>query len=408
MSSPLPAMHDMKADGAERAPLRAAHADDLPAATRGGVIALDGRAASGALNDILAARMKELADRLAAGKALLEAADIDAPLGPSDVEIQPVSLAAITNMRGLAIPDTDDDDWLPATPPTQIAPSAPREPAEAVTAIIPAPPPPAEPAMSKKSSETVSERNLASLLAVLEQPTPLRLAGELPIGVLVPAESPAVPTPGSPPVSPADPAEDAPDSVVPMIGTDAPSEPADAAGDSSLLRQVEPVFATGEPLLLTDQSGDDIRLVDLVKRQQSLLDQLNSYPPAPPAPVQAVEPPAVPADRPAASAPVPARSVVDDLAPTRPMFASDKRRLTSDETPPPFPPTGVLRLTGNAPDEEERFMPERAPMIIERARAERSGLHRANNSAAAPSPLPAFAAGVAVALAIAGSLLFVL
>ena len=47
-------------------------------------------------------------------------------------------------------------------------------------------------------------------------------------------------------------------------------------------------------------------------------------------------------------------------------------------------------------------------MIIERARAERSGRHGASNSAASSSPLPAFAAGVAIAFAIAGSLLFVL
>lgn len=408
MSSPLPAMPDTKADGAEGAPLRVGRPDAMPAATRGGVIALDGRAASAALDDIVAARMKALVDRLAAGKDLLETADINAPLGPSDLEIQPVSLAAITNMRGRAIPDTDDDDWLPATPPTRIALPAPSEPTVADTAMIPAPPPPAEPAMSKKSGVTASERNLASLLAVLEQPTPLRLAGELPIGVLVTAESPAVSPPGPPSVSPTPPAENAPDSAVPVIGADAPSEPADVAGDRVLLHRIQPIAETDGPLLLTDQSGDDIRLVDLVKRQQSLLEQLNKYPPPPPAPEQPVDLPVVPADPPAAAALEPSRSVVDDLAPTRPTFASDKRRSASDESPPPFPSAGALRLTANAPDEEARFMPERAPMIIERARAERSGLHRADNSAAVPSPIPAFAAGVAIALAIAGSLLVVL
>jgi hypothetical protein len=375
MSSPLPAMSDMKANG-------------VP-------------------DDIVAARMKDLADRLAASKAMLQAADIDAPLGPSDVEIEPVSLTAVTALRGLASPDTDDAPWLPATPQPLIALSAPSEPADAPTAtdvatvIVPAPPPPAEPAMSRKSSETASERNLASLLAVLEQPKPLRLTGELPTGVLVPAESPAVS-----PLAAADPAEHAPESTVTSTGTDAQSEPADADGDSLRLLTAEPASATGEPLLLADQSAGDIRLVDLVKRQQSLLDQLNSYPPAPSAPEQPVE---LPADPPAASAPAPAaRSVVDDLAPTLPMIASNKRPYASDESPPPFPHAGVMRLTGNTPDDDDHLLPERAPMIIERARAERSGLHRASNAAAATSPLPAFAAGVAIALAIAGSLLFVL
>jgi hypothetical protein len=403
MSSPLPAMPDMKADGAERAPLRLAPADAVPAATRGGVIALERPAARGVLDDIVAARMKDLADRLAAGKALLEAADIDAPLGPADVEIQPVSLAAITRLRGLAIADTDDDDWLPAAPPTPIAPSARSEPTDAATAIIPAPPPPAEPTMSKKSSETASERNLASLLAVLEQPPPLRLVGELPTGVLVPVGSPAIaPTP----VPPADAAEDARETVVTNTDTGAPSEIAHAPEDSALLRRAGPAFATDAPLLLADKSGNEIRFVDLANRQQSLLDQLNNYPTAPPAPEQQIEPP--PARPPSASAPPSARSVVDDLAPTLPVVASDKRRRPSAEGPPPFPPAGVMRLTCNTPDDDEHLLPERAPMIIERARAERSGLHRASKSTAASSPLPAFAAGVAVALAIAGSLLFVL
>jgi hypothetical protein len=368
MSSALPAMSDMKADGAP--------------------------------DDIVAVRMRDLADRLAASKAMLGAADIDAPLEPSDVEIQPVSLAAITALRGLESPDNDDDDWLPATPPNLIVLSAWSGPTDAITAIIPALPPPAEPAMSKKSNETASERNLASLLAVLEQPTPLRLAGALPTGVPVPAELSVV--------SPVDPAADAPTSVVATADTDAPSEPADSGSDSSPLLRFERAYAAGEPLLLADQSGDDIRLVDLVKRQQSLLDQLNSYPPPPRAPEQPIELPAEPAEPPAASVPPPAvRSVVDDLAPTLPLLSSDKRRPSLNVTPPPFSSTGVLRLTGNTPDDDEHLLPERAPMIIERARAERMGLHRASKSAA-PSPLPAFAAGVAIALAIAGSLLFVL
>jgi hypothetical protein len=86
----------------------------------------------------------------------------------------------------------------------------------------------------------------------------------------------------------------------------------------------------------------------------------------------------------------------------------DQRRAASPEAPPPLPSSGILRLAGPSPQDAEHLLPERSPMIIERARAELSGRHGARKSAAQSSPIPAFAAGVAVAFAIAGSLLLVL
>jgi hypothetical protein len=346
----------MKADVAQRAPILLAQADAVSATARGGVIALDRPSSSGTLADIAAARMRDLADRLAASKVLSKSADIDAPLEPSDAEIQPVSLAAITGLRGLVIPDADDD-WLPATPMLLDAPSM-------------------------ESSETASERNLQSLLAVLDPPAPLRLAGEVPYTRLI----------------------GTPTSDVTIADDEAPSAAStDEAENAHPTHWVEleaaQASAAGEPLMLADQSDGEIRLVDLIKRQKSLLDQLNRYPPVP-APEDA------PSTFPAAAAP--SWSVVDQLAPTLPFMTPDQRRAASPEAPPPLPSSGILRLAGPSPQDAEHLLPERSPMIIERARAELSGRHGARKSAAQSSPIPAFAAGVAVAFAIAGSLLLVL
>ncbi|MEO8650973.1 MAG: hypothetical protein ABI391_01645 [Hyphomicrobiaceae bacterium] len=359
---------------------------------------MDRPAPSGALDDIVAARMKDLADRLAAGHAVQKVAHIDAPLAQFDVEIQPVSLAAIAGLRALPVFVADDDDWLPTMPTPMLtsAPSVPSQQADVAPAIFPPPVALSAPAASMKSSETASERNLQSLLAVLEQPTPLRLAGQLPLSRLVPASPSAVP--------PTDPAGGAPKSVFPIAASEAPSEPIDRAETSHPkpshpTHWAELTAATDEPLMLADQSESDIRLVDLIKRQQTLLDELNRYPPAP-----------VPADAPADPPAVPAStwSVLDQLAPTVPIIAANQHHAPSSEAPPPLPSTGILRLAGPSPDDFEHLLPERSPMIIERARAELSARHGASNSAKASSPIPAFAAGVAVAFAIAGSLFFVL
>jgi hypothetical protein len=383
MNSPLRATPDMKADGAEIAPILLAHGDGVLAATRGGIVTLERQAANGALDDIVAARMKDLADRLAAGIALPKAAGVDAPLEHSDVVIQPVSLAAITGLRDRPIADSDDDGRLPTTPMTVIASPAPSQQADD-DAIAPPPAPLAATTVSTNSSETASERNLQSLLDVLDPPAPLRLAGEGPSGHLIPVIPPA-----RPPAGTSD------------EGTEA-TNAATEAGNGHLTPWTAPTPATDEPLMLADQSDSDIRLVDLIKRQQSLLNQLNRYPPAP----VTSAPPAAEAlgDLP----PPPAWTVLDQLAPTQPIIPAEQHRSPPADAPPPLPSTGVLRLAGPSLDDGEQRLTERSPMIIQRARAEQAGRHGANNPAASPSPLPAFAAGIAIAFAIAGSLLFVL
>ncbi len=386
MNSPVRAMPDMKVDGAERAPILLAQSDIAPAATRGDVVVFGRPATSDALGDIVTARMKDLADRLAACAASPKAADLDAPLAQDDVEVQPVTLTAITGLRRLASTDINDDDWPPAAPITAVAPPASSHPAETTTAIAP----PSMPAMSMRSSDTISERNLQSLLDVLERPAPLRLAGALPTGRLVPVAPTDMP--------PAVDDDDSSETIVATFDVDAPSSPVDGPAGSDPAARTKPPL-TDEPLMLADQSDGDVRLVDLIKRQQSLLEQLNRYPPAP----LPVEVPTEPR-----TAPPPTRSMVDQLDPTQPIIATDPRRAAATDVPPPLPSSGVLRLADPSPDDDEQRLPERSPMIIERARAERAGRYDTGNSAAAPSPLPAFAAGVAIAFAIAGSLLFVL
>lgn len=375
MNSPVRATPDMKADVAQRAPILLAQSDAVPAAARGGVIALDRPSSSGTLNDIAAARMKDLANRLAAGKALQKAADIDAPLELSDVEIQPVSLAAITGLRGLAIADADND-WLPTTPMLLDAPAAP------ILHGGIAPTPLSAPTASMKSSETASERNLQSLLTVLDPPAPLRFAAEVPFTRLIGA-----------PTSVATTADDE------TPAAESPDEIETAHPTHWVELEAQQALVANEPLKLPDQSDGDIRLVDLIKRQKSLLDQLNRYPPVPAPEDASMNSPAAP--------PTP-WPFVDQLAPTLPFMASEQRRAPFPEAPPPLPSSGMLRLAGPSPEDAEHMLTERSPMIIQRARAELSGRHGARKSAAQSSPIPAFAAGVAVAFAIAGSLLLVL
>ena len=371
MNSPVRAISELKADGADRAPIPLAFGEIGPATTRGSVVALERPAPSDVLDDIVTSRMKDLAARLAACAELPKAADTDAPLEQHDVEFQPVTLAAITGLRGQVISDIDGDDWQPAPPVAAIDP-----PSASLSA----------PNMSMRSSETISERNLQSLLAVLESPTPLRLAGEVPTSRLIPvadAEN-----------------ESKIDTFVDAQDGDAMSLPATPPANDDVVPWTPAVATTGAPLMLADQSADDIRLVDLIQRQKSLLDQLNQYPPAP---FHAAETPAQAPD-----ALPPTRSVFDQLAPTQPVIPSEPRRLATPEVPPPLPSPDSLRVLKLSPDDAEHVLTERSPMIIERARAERSGLAGSGTSAAATSPLPAFAAGVAIAFAIAGSLLLVL
>lgn len=389
MNSPLRTTPDMKADGAERASILLANGDAIPAAARGGIMTLERSAGSGALDDIVAARMKDLADRLAAGHEVPKTAGVDAPLEQSDVVIQPVSLAAITGLRGRPIADSDDDGWLPMSPTTLITPPTPSQRADD-DAIAPPPAVLSTPTESSTTSEAASERNLRSLLDVLDPPAPLRLAGEIPSGRLGPAALIA------------EHSDDVSDPPVVATWSEASSRPSDAFLNADRTTWGAPTPVTDEPLMLADQSDSDIRLVDLIKRQQSLLDQLNRYPPS-----------SVPADSATISAladlpTAPAWSVVDQLAPPLPTIPAEQHRASQAAAPPPLPSTGILRLAGPLPDDAEQRLTERSPMIIERARAEQSARHGLSNSTSSSSPLPAFAAGVAIAFAIAGSLLLVL
>lgn len=385
MNSPLRAMPDMKTNGAEKVPILLAHGD--LAAKRGGAITLERPAASDVLGDIVAARMKDLADRLAAGISSPKILGVDAPLDQSDVVVQPVTLAAIAGLRDRPIDDSNDDDWMPTptTPMTVSAPSAPSQQADN-DAVAPSPAPLAASTVSATAIEDASEQNLKSLLDVLDPPAPLRLAGEAPSRRLIPVIASA----SSPSTAAAS-----------DIESEATNDDAETE-TSPLTPWVGPAPATDEPLLLADQSDSDIRLVDLIKRQQSLLDQLNRYPPAPAQAASSV------AESLADFPPPPAWTVLDQLAPTQPFTPVEPHRVPPVDMPPPLQSTGALRLTGPSPEDGEQRLTDRSPMIIERARAERSGRHGASSSAASSSPLPAFAAGVAIAFAIAGSLLFVL
>jgi hypothetical protein len=164
--------------------------------------------------------------------------------------------------------------------------------------------------------------------------------------------------------------------------------------------------------MLADQSAPDIRLVDLIRRQQSLLDQLNSFPPSYEALARAPE-----ADEPEAETPAP-RSLIEQLAPPPtppPALAPAK---AAQETPPPLPPFEIAALPPPRPSKpavrehrdepSEAELPQQSPIIIQRARAERSGRRIGPTVAAPPSAIPAFLGGLALALVVAGVLFAVL
>lgn len=168
---------------------------------------------------------------------------------------------------------------------------------------------------------------------------------------------------------------------------------------------------TDQPQMLADQAAPDIRLVDLIRRQQSLLDQLNRFPPphddAPAANDDlGPEPAALP----------PPHSVLEQLAP--PDLPAAVAPALGYGTPPPLPPVEKAEFPKSSPPrpaarqrEDEPNVAElsqRSPMIIQRARAERSSGRRGGPTAAPPSVAPAFFVGLAVALAIAGVLLAIL
>ncbi len=307
--------------------------------------------------DIAARRLRELSQRLSAPETVALAADDDSKLEKSDAEFQPVSLAAILALGRRQTPDTPDDALVESAAAARPLVSIPAptdalspEPARADTHIEPA--------------------TLPVPVVALEPAEPLLLA---------PHETPS-----------SEPSEQV--SLDPMADND-------AAPDEN------------SPLLLADQSATDIRLVDLIRRQQSLLDQLNSFPPS------YTPPEEMPESAPAAPAETP-RSVIELLAPPAPAAPPEVREVR-EEAPPPLPPrkdTHTHREPPRlaAPAARERTdepaaadLPQQSPMIIQRARAERS-VRRGPVVAAPPSAVPAFLAGLAVALVVAGVLFAIL
>ncbi len=322
--------------------------------------------------DIAARRLRELSQRLSAPATALIASD-DGNLEKSDAEFQPVSLATILALGRRQTPDTPDDSLVETT--------AGARPLVSIPALTEAP------SSESARGDHIEPATLPVSLVALEPPTPpLLLAGEV------------LPAPHGVPFS-------EPPEQVPLD----PLPDNDSAPDENA------------PLLLADQSATDIRLVDLIRRQQSLLDQLNSFPPSYKAPEAVAEiaeaAPAAPVEAP--------RSVVELLAPppaAPPPEAREAKEVREsevrEEAPPPFPPPfkdthrEPPRLA--APATRERTdepaaadLPQQSPMIIQRARAERS-VRRGPAVAAPPSTVPAFLAGLAAALAVAGVLFVIL
>lgn len=375
MNSPVRATADIKTDAAEAAPLKLSHTEATLAEMRREVVVLERRPTEPAPLDIAVARMRALAGQITDARReqrQLAVRDHHAHGAAADTEMEivPVSRAAIAGLRAFRAV-ASDEDIRPALPPAQRVLAEPPLPAVATETSDPAisgPLPSAE-----DNSSTAGE----------QPPVPLRLA-DTSLGRFASAPQPtdidfeANPT----------------DSQLPAL-----THP--AAGND-LPAPLPPGDAPSADLIPTD-----LRLVDLIRRQQTLLDQLNSYPSAPPPAADASFEPPLPA----------APSVVDQLAPkpahvapeTEPYDSPDDTidDTAADSAPPPLPATFSTRLEVQA-DDPDTQLPERSPMIIERARAERSGRRGAGDAYTPPSPIPAFAAGITIALAIAGTLFYLL
>ena len=213
------------------------------------------------IEDIAAHRLRELAERVSNAAMPVSGANDDGKLDEADTEFEPVSLATILALGRQQTPDSSDDALTDATDtagtvvPLAVVASAPVLPAASDGEIVP-------PAPS------------ATLEA--DEAEPLQVSGEV---------------------------LEAADDVPPELSSEESTVEIVSVDDG--LSTADP------PLMLADQSAPDIRLVDLIRRQQSLLDQLNSFPPSYEALDKARE-----ADEPAADAETPApRSLVEQLAP---------------------------------------------------------------------------------------------
>lgn len=309
--------------------------------------------------DIGALRLRELAARFSGGEIRSDTGS-DSTLEQTDTEFEPVTLATILELgRTRAIESHAEAPAVTAS----------------ATTVASLPPP------SANALPLVVE----STHEVAGPPAP-RLISLAPPIVPEPIAATSEPTPADLP--------QAEIALGPVVESDA-TEAASVAVD--------------QPLMLADQSAPELRLVDLIRRQQSLLEQLNRFPPPYPQDAEANAPPdPSPPD-------VPQLSVIAQLAPPpAPNFddSPSEREPTpplqqvTTLAPPPLPRSRAVRENKDETGEAE--LPEQSPKIILRARAEQSGRHTGRGVAAPPSVAPAFFAGLAAALVIAGALFVIL
>lgn len=373
MSTRQRPMHETTVEPAAVAPLLLARAAEPPAPL----------APISLAEDIGARRLRELAARLTGGDLQPNHADDDGDLDESDTEFEPVSLSTI-----LALGRTQTSDLHDGAPIDTIIgePQAGRLAVQAARELLPAP---------------ASENTAAPPVALTADVPPMGLLSVAPL------------------VTEDEDDDELADATVEITALQPEEHGALAAVIDA---EEDAARALYEPLLLSDQSTPDIRLVDLIRRQQSMLDQLNSFPPS----YEALEKQAA-ANPPAATpATPPARSVIEQLAPPPAPPAAEPTRETplalaqlanirrEPRLQPPSPSlasslasslTQTPQASRDEPDESE--LPQQSPIIIQRAMAERSG-RRAPVVAAPPSAVPAFLMGLAAALVFAGVLFAVL
>ena len=319
------------------------------------------------IEDIAARRLRELAERVSHAALPASAADDDGKLEEADAEFDPVSLATILALGRDQSPDT------PAETLTEAA--------EAVETVVPVAVVTSAPFLPVANDDEATPPPVLATLGsdVIDEP-PQAEAEVLEATVEI------QPTPSS--------------------GDNAPE------GDSDDDSDGEASPAADTPLMLADQSAPDIRLVDLIRRQQTLLDQLNSFPPS----YEALDQAGKHAE-PEAEEPAP-RSLVEQLAPPPAPAPASAPAMPAQETPPPLPPFEIAALPPPRPpksaarerrdEPSEAELPRQSPMIIQRARAERSGRRVGPAVAAPPSAIPAFLGGLALALVVAGVLFAIL
>lgn len=317
--------------------------------------------------DIGARRLRELAQRFSRG-GIPASEDDDSTLAGTDVEFEPVSLASILALGREQSPDTPGSSLIEM----DVGANGGASP------VVPFVPVSSAPLPAPEAANDITPPTALPALATIAPVEPLRPAGEE----------------FDPPVDSA-------------IAEATEIDETDEELETAVVSIVEPVPeqdappAANQPLMLADQSTTDIRLVDLIRRQQSLLDQLNNFPPSYDASQHAAE-----------DAPAP-RSLVEQLAPPPAVETAAPEPEPTREAPPPLPPPAPER-TSPTPAARERMeepnaseLPQHSPMIIQRARAERSG-RRIPVVATPPSAIPAFLGGLAAALLVAGVLLAIL